>query len=174
MILRREIEPVGRIIKTHGIKGELNAEWLADVEPAELRCLIFDIDGIFVPFFLSSSRPRGTESYLLTFDGIDDERKAASLTGHDIYALRDELPEQQARDGFYADDLIGFATIANGKPLGTIEAYDDSTANVLFIVRRADGRQTYIPAAAEFIDSIDGEARTIAMTLPQEILTIND
>lgn len=175
MILRKELKPIGRIVKTHGIKGEINAEWHTDVNPDELRCIVIDIDGIFVPFFLRTARPRGTESYILAFDGIDDDRQATSITGHEIYALRHELPDGHSDDdSISADDITGFEIIANNSPLGTIESYDDSTANILFIVRQPNGKQTYIPAVDDFITGIDVNERTITMALPSEILTIND
>ena len=178
MIRSQEIEPVGRLIKPHGIKGELNALWTCDVAPGDLRCLVLPIDGIFVPFFLKGWRPRGSESYLLSFDGIDDEQQASALAGIEIYALREDLPEEENGpddddDGLYASDLVGYALIANGSPLGTVEDYDDSTANLLLLVTRPDGATVYIPAAGEFITDIDPDKQELHMELPDELITLN-
>lgn len=59
---------IGRVQRTHGIKGELNIE-LYDPDkavPSDFSCLIFDLDGTFVPFGTpsspSTSRARSTSS----------------------------------------------------------------------------------------------------------------
>ena len=75
-------------------------------------------------------------------------------------------------EGFYLDDLIGFTVIAGGAPVGEITDYDDSTDNVLFILRRPDGSEALIPASDDFIDSVDTQERTIAMTLPEGLLAL--
>ena len=77
MITRAEISPIGKFHKTHALKGELNA--VLDVE-ADLidtkRPLIVDIDGIFVPFYCDSVRPKGHFSSLVKLQGIDSEADA--------------------------------------------------------------------------------------------------
>ncbi len=56
--------------------------------------------------------------------------------------------------------------------MGEITDYDDSTDNVLFILRRPDGSEALIPASDDFIDSVDTQERTIAMTLPEGLLAL--
>lgn len=181
MIRRDEIKPIGYIVKTHGINGEVNVSWdIPDLEPEQLRCLIFDIDGIYVPFFIRSCRRRGADSHLLAFDGIDDDRAAADIAGHSVYALSSDIDAMYGDDhsgagddGFYADDLIGFTVIANGATAGTIDDYDDSTDNVLFVVATPDNRKILIPVADEFVIAIDPELHTIEMDIPSDLLTLN-
>lgn len=181
MIRRDEIKPIGYIVKTHGINGEVNVSWdIPDLEPEQLRCLIFDIDGIFVPFFAKSCRRRGADSHLLAFDGIDDDRAAADIAGHTVYGLNTDLDaiygadhSDDGDDGFYADDLIGFSVIANGESIGVIDDYDDTTDNVLFVVSSPDGRNILIPVADDFVTAIDQGRRVIEMDIPSELLTLN-
>lgn len=52
MITRNEIIEIGTFNKSHGVEGEISATFDCDVEAAGMfRCLICDMDGIFVPFF---------------------------------------------------------------------------------------------------------------------------
>ena len=107
MISRSETSVIGRIIKTHGINGEVVVNIDCDIDVAELSCIILDIDGILVPFFTESTRQRSTESILLKIDGIDNEIQAAEIVNHDIYAKKDELAFNEDEDGetgFYASD----------------------------------------------------------------------
>lgn len=181
MIKASEIAAVGSLLKPHGIKGEIVADLDQDIKPDKLRCIVLDIDGIFVPFFISGIRNGGSSSTLLTIDGITNENEAKELCGKEIYALKSDVPDVPSDDegGFYLADLIGFNVESeSGKVIGKIEDYDDSTSNVLLIVspqdkRAPDSVQLYIPLADEYITEIDAENRTIKMSLPSGLLDLN-
>lgn len=173
MILPDQLIPVGKIIKTHGINGELSATLDSEVDPDSLRCIVLIMEGIPVPFFIEQWRTRGTEAVLMNLEEVDTEDKARLLTGKDIYVFRDDLPEREPDEsGFYASDLIGWTLIADGAELGKIISFDDSTINILLIVENAGGKQFYIPVAEEFITSVDSENKTIEMNLPTGLLEI--
>lgn len=175
MITEGEITEIGRFNQPHGIKGEINAIISDGVELDDLSCIVLDIDGIFVPFFISGVRQRGAQSYLVTVDGIDNERKAMSIANKTIYALSEEVAEEDIddEDGFYAEDFIGFGISTDDGALnGTITDVDDSTENVLFIVTADNGKTHLIPVAEELITEIDTDARHITVELPSGLLEI--
>ena len=58
--------------------------------------------------------------------------------------------------------------------IGEISDINDSTQNILFIVKMPDGKELMIPVADEFILSIDLENETVNTDIPSEILTLND
>lgn len=64
MITKDEISAVGTLQKTHALKGELNmlldidSEYLTSGNPA-----IIEIDGIYVPFYAESVRPKGASLF---------------------------------------------------------------------------------------------------------------
>ncbi len=179
MIRQEEISAVGKLQKTHALRGELNilldidAEYLEAGNPA-----ILDIDGIFVPFYAQSIRPKGSFSYLVKFQGVDSEFEAKKLVNKTVYALRDKLKEYlaEAGDDEYAlyDDLIGWSVEdTEAGRIGTIVDIDTNTENELFIVETPDGDTVYIPLTEDFIEKIDEDARTIIMTLPDGLIDIN-
>lgn len=172
MICDRDLKAVGKLLKPHGINGEIVASLTCDVDLEALSCIILDIDGIFVPFFLTGVRPKSSETDLVSIDGIENERQSAALCGRVMYALASDLPAHDADGdgGFYADDLVGYDVVANGSFLGKITALEDSTANYLFIIEKADGSGCLIPVADEFIDDINTEIRTVYMDVPEELL----
>jgi 16S rRNA processing protein RimM len=51
-------------------------------------------------------------------------------------------------------------------PLGTVDAVDDSTPNILFQVRDG-GRERIIPANPEWITRVDRKNRTLMYNLPE-------
>lgn len=174
----KDLVRIGRLVKPHGIKGEINASVDVDgVDLSALRCIVVEVEGIPVPFFIDSVRQRSHSSVLLTIDGITDENAAAELCGADYHALAEDLPDEadtEDEDGFYASDLAGYSVVtADGNELGMIDDVEDSTANVLFIVSTPDGGTLYIPVAEEFIDNIDCESKRITMTLPEGMVQLN-
>lgn len=173
MIPRSSLSSVGTFVKPHGIHGELSAD--TDLAPEQIRaltCVFVYIDGLAVPMFIEAVRPRGHGALLLTIDGIDDERKAKTLAGKEIFVLDSELPEDDADDdaAFYLEDLQGYTVTdrvdGNDIAVGTVTGYDDSTANVLLEVTDAAGRTLHIPVADELVLDIDDHHRIITMNLP--------
>jgi 16S rRNA processing protein RimM len=170
MIREQDIEAIGHVTKTHGIHGELNITLDDGIEPDELKCLIFDMDGIYVPFFVTSCRTRGSQSWLVKLDGYDSEAAATMFVGKTIYAEADELESDEVDedDGFYADSFVGWEMVDadSGKVIGRIEDLDLSTENVLFVVDRPDGNTLLVPVAEEFFAAIDPDNQRVTMDLP--------
>lgn len=173
MIKIEDITKIGQLVKPHGIKGEITATIDYDIDLTELKCIIVNVDGIFVPFFINDERPKSSETVILTIDGVTDDSMAKQLCGTDYYALNSDLDFSDAPDneGGYVSDFIGYTIVDSaGNSIGTITDYDDSTANVLFIVRRLDDVIVYIPVADEFIDAINPGSKTVTMSLPEGLI----
>lgn len=182
MISESEIMEIGTIQKPHGVKGEINVTLSGpDIDLEALRCIVIDIDGIFVPFFIDSIRPRSQSSVLIHIDGIDSDAQAKELCGKSIHALRSDLRQmgldlsENTEEGFYLSDLVGFSISANGGSLkGIVEDFDDTTENLLLIVSTVQNKKSYLPFVEEFIDDIDFENRKIEMTLPEGLIDLNN
>lgn len=179
MIKEEEISAVGKLQKTHALKGELNV--MLDIDPEYLEegnPAIIDIDGIYVPFYAESIRTKGSFSYLVKFEGIDSEFEAKKLVNKTIYARKDKLKEymEENYDEDYTlyDDLIGCTIVDTEKgEIGKVVEIDSNTENELFIVERPDGDTVYIPLTEDFIDEIDEDSKTIRMNLPDGLLDLN-
>lgn len=179
MITEEEITSVGKLLKTHGLKGELNM--LLDIDPGYLEegnPAVLDIDGIYVPFYTDSLRTKGSFSYLVKFEGIDSETEARKLVNKSIFALRDRLKEFMLEnyDEEYAlyDDLIGWTIedVEAGE-IGKVVEIDTNTDNELFIVETPEGKTVYIPLTEDFIEKMDEEGKRVLMRLPDGLLDIN-
>lgn len=177
MILRTDITEAGVFNKPHGIKGEISATLDFDIDLSAVRCIVMDVDGIFVPFFIASVRPKTAETYLITIDGIDSEQKARTLTGKSFYVLNSDIPDDDdadGEDGFYVADLVGYTLVdSEAGEVGEITDYNDATSNLLLIVTTPDGNEVYIPVADEYIDEIDPDTSTLHTTLPSGIIDLN-
>lgn len=179
MILRNDLIEIGKYNKTHGINGELSATLLCDIDVVrEFSCLISEIDGIYVPFFVTNLRKKNSQTALLSFgDSFKTEDDAKILVNKDIFVLKTEYSKCCQESDEYDEDypldfFIGFKIVdENSNLIGEIVDIEDSTQNVLFVVVSASSNQEInIPAVEDFIIEIDEENQIIKMELPEGLL----
>ena len=169
MIRKEDVFKIGRLGKSHGVKGDISFPFDDDVfDRVEADYLILDIDGILVPFFIEEYRFRNNTTAIIKFEGVDSQERARELTGCDVYFPR-ELADS-AEDGLPWSAIVGFdiLEVKSGKVIGRIASIDDSTLNILFCLE--DGR--LIPATDDLITAIDQQARTITMHIPEGLLEL--
>lgn len=181
MIKECDIFPAGTLIKPHGVKGEIVAQLDRDVDIKQARCIVINIDGIYVPFFLDEIRMRSTNSLLIHIDGINSESATKMLCGNNIYLLKSDFADYGQNtyedDGFYLSDLIGFMVVTpEGQRIGRIIDFDDSTDNVILMVAAVEDRSdsiSYIPIADELVEDIDMDKHEIIMIVPSGLIGLN-
>ena len=178
MISREELIEIGCFNKPHGVAGELSATVDVDAEVLqELSCIVTDINGIYVPFFINACRAKTAQTALLTIDGINNEVEAARLVNHNIYALKRDfsrmMQDDEMEDGYPLDFFIGFQLVTtDGKRVGEITDVDDQTENAIFIVN-SNGSEVLVPASDDLIEEIDEESKEIVVDLPDGLLELN-
>lgn len=169
MIKQEDVYKIGRLGKTHGVRGEISFLFDDDVfDRVEADYLILDIDGILVPFFIDEYRFKSDANAIVKFDGIDTQERARELTGIDVFFPRCLAEGDDSAISWSA--IVGFDVIDadTGISVGRIASVDDSTLNILFCLD--DGH--LIPASEDLITAIDQQARTIAMHLPAGLLDL--
>ena len=169
MIKQEEVYKIGRLGKSHGVRGEVSFLFDDDVfDRVDADYLILDIDGILVPFFIEEYRFRSDTTALMKFEGIDSQERARELTGCDVYFPRNLAASDD--DSISWSAIVGFGIIdaSTNKSVGRIASIDDSTLNILFCLE--DGH--LIPASEDLITQIDQQARTITMHLPAGLLDL--
>ncbi|MBQ6200318.1 MAG: 16S rRNA processing protein RimM [Prevotella sp.] len=169
MIKQEEVYKIGRLGKSHGVRGEVSFLFDDDVfDRVDADYLILDIDGILVPFFIEEYRFRSDTTALMKFEGIDTQERARELTGCDVYFPRNLAASDD--DSISWSAIVGFDIIdaSTEKSIGRIASIDDSTLNILFCLE--DGH--LIPASEDLITQIDQQARTITMHLPAGLLDL--
>ena len=169
MIREEEVFQIGKLGKTHGVKGEISFLFDDDVfDRVDADYLILKIDGILVPFFIEEYRFKSDSNALMKFEGIDTQEQARDLTGTDVYFPR-SLADSD--DGTLTwSVLVGFDIIDadSERTVGRIASVDDSTLNILFCLD--DGR--LIPASEDLIIAVDQQARSLTMHIPAGLLEL--
>ncbi len=122
MITREEISLIGKFNKPHGINGEISATINAPLDVKEdCSCIVCDIEGIFVPFFINEVRRKSQDNLLITVDGINNEQDAMTLVNRDIYALsRDYNAAIANEDELPVNFFTNFKTVINSDYKGSI------------------------------------------------------
>ena len=169
MIKEENIYQIGRLGKTHGVRGEISFLFDDDVfDRVDVDYLILKVDGIFVPFFIEEYRFKSDSNAIIKFEDIDTQERARELTGADVYFPR-SLAENDDENLSWPV-LVGFDIIeaSSGRTVGRIASVDDSTLNILF--RLDDGR--LIPASENLITAIDQQTRTLTMHIPEGLLDL--
>lgn len=187
MIEEKDIIEAGKFLKPHGLKGELNAvlEYPAEILESDYP-LIVSMDGIFVPFYAESVRPKGHFSSLIKLQGVDSVEEARKFVNHNFYFRRSDVAEflnMDVEDIQTEDDFVGYKVYdKNLGYLGVVEELDASTENVLLLVRPEsdddeEAELLYIPFNDELIDNIEEDEETgegeIHFDLPKGILDLN-
>ena len=165
---------IGRLGKTHGVKGELAFHFTDDVfDRVEADYVFVETEGLQVPFFFEEYRFRNDDTALVKFEGIDTANRAAQFTGCDVYFPRELCDDNDGELSW--SEIVGF-TIRddNNTSVGTVTAVDLSTINTLFEVLTPDGSTILLPANDDLITDIDREHKVITMTLPEGIMEVNE
>ena len=170
MITKNDLFKIGKLQKTHGIKGELMLVFdeisYADID---VDFYFFEIESTFVPFFIEEITFSDDTRARVKFEDIENEPKAAQFSNTDIYIHKQNIPET-------ADNLIGWNYFIGYKvvdqqknELGIIDRVDTSTINNLFILNQ-ENEEVLIPATENFIVDTDHKNKIIFMDLPEGLL----
>ena len=172
MIERKELVIAGKILKPHGIKGELTV--CPDnpfVDISEIPYIVCCMEGIHVPFFVENVRSKGNTTFIIKLENINSEEKAKSVSGLDFFCSKDLLEESQKGNEhavFSWRELIGYqvedAALGN---IGEITDVDDSTQNILFCITSVSGEEVLVPANQDFIVDLQSEEMKIILNLPE-------
>ncbi len=162
---------IGKVLKTHGVKGEVRIELLTD-HPGRFAKLAR----------VTLSSPRGEEREcavlsvkyldgkpLLSFEGYESPEKARQLNGWFI-----QVPEEQAvplpEGQYYWFELIGMEVESeSGVKLGRITDIFQTGSNDVYVMK-AGRREVYLPATKDVIRQVDRKARRMVIHVMDGLL----
>lgn len=166
-----ELVTIGRIVKPHGINGEVAVDVLSDV-PGRLDAgAEVQVAGRRVA--IAASRPHQGR-LLLRFDHVTDRSGAELLRGLEVEAPPVDLSETET---YFAHELIGMTVVDDDeRTLGEVSALVELPAAAeydLLEVARADGSTWLLPAVDDFVEideDADGNERLRVTDPPEGLL----
>ena len=174
MIRKEDLIEIGKILKTHGVKGEMtllfNKEGYADVET---EFYFFLLDGLYVPFFVEVFRFSSNDSAIVKIDEIGTVEEAATYNDTLIFLPKELLKniEKEPQEQSEWEQFIDYSVLdEHNKLIGIIQSVDSSTMNVLFVVIDDKNQEILIPATTDFIIEVDSNKKELHLSLPEGLL----
>lgn len=143
---------IGKIVNTHGIKGEIRI--ISDFEKK---------DKVFIkgmPIYIGRKKEKEViASYrhhknfeMITMEGYTDINQVLRYKGLYVYIKKEDL---KLEDGEYLEtDLIDLIVIVDNEEKGIITDIRDSGHNK-FLVIKTESKEVFIPYQKEFIGNVD-------------------
>ena len=158
---------VGRVIRPHGVRGEVSVAVLTDVpgrfDPGNRLLLAREEGGAAETVEVAFQRPHKS-GVVVRFTGIEDRDRAEELRGAWLEVERSAVPAAPPGT-YYHYELLGCRCFDGGRELGEVVDLAEDGGGLLLIV--ADGeRRVPVPFVASFLREIDVAAGRIELELP--------
>ena len=147
----------GKIVNTHGIKGEIKVEpWCDSPEAFAALRRVFLKNGQEFACYRVVRASVFKQHVIVGLEGISDVDSAAVLKGQTLYAAREDfhLPEGTC----FIADLIGLPVIddGTGKEYGKLKEVINRGASDIYVIDTPDGERM-MPAVTEFVKRVDDQ-----------------
>ena len=168
---------VGRVVKAHGITGEVVVEVRTD-----------DPDTRFAPGTQLRAQPRGggpAKAYvvdsarehsgklLVRLSGVGDRNAAEALRGSVFLVDTDDLPPIDDPDEFYDHQLEGLRVVtADGHVVGNVNEVLHTAAGELLSVTSETGAEVLVPFVSAIVTEVSLQSKTIEIDPPDGLLEI--
>ncbi len=166
---------LGKVIKAHGLKGEIGVQSYADspLLYARLKRIYLQLPGCshLRPYFISSYREHN-RLVLLQLESILTRSQAKSCLGLQVYVRKRDLPRKDPQE-VYLQELAGFDVfLPSGVRIGTIQQASRQMGQELWSIQDQAGQEVLFPAAEPFVHSLDLENKTAVIEPPPGLLEI--
>ena len=163
---------VGRVVKAHGITGEVVVEIRTD-----------DPDARFTPgggrggertFSVESVRDHAGR-LLIRLAGVADRNAADELRGTVFIVDTADLPAIDDPDEFYDHELEGLRVVTvEGAAVGVIrEVLHTAAGELLSVKAEPDGREVLVPFVSAIVTSVSRDTGTVVIDPPDGLLNLD-
>lgn len=151
---------VGKIVGTHGIKGEVRIQPWADSGEFLLGFKKFYYNDGAAHYDVRQARVH-KNIVIAKLSGVDTVEQADLLRNRVLYIDRKDANLPEGR--YFIQDLIGLRVIDadSGEEYGVINDVFSTLANDIYSVHSADGKDYLVPAIDQILAGTDLEAGTV-------------
>jgi len=163
----------GKIIKPHGIRGEVSVESYLD-SPSLFCGSVFVQRGKKEPVaYTATSQRTHQDRVLIQFKEVQDRNLAEELRNSLILIPKQKLAEPEPGE-VYVHDLIGLEVFdaESFEHIGIISEISLNAGQEIWFIETPDGKEILFPAAPEFVEDIDLEAGKCVIRPPEGLLDI--
>lgn len=168
-----DLKLLGKIVATHGIRGQLKVasfsgefDTLLSLESVVLK----GKDGMMETFPVARATVHHNR-VLISLTPFTNINEVLHLVGYELYAHRDQFPPLEEGE-FYWCDLIGLQVVTeNGAAIGRLDSILPTGSHDVYVVRGAD-REYLIPAVEDVVVQVDLAAGTMTVSPPEGLLDL--
>ncbi len=155
--MKKEFLECGRVVSTHGVRGELNLQPWCDAQELAEHIRTFYLDEGAVAHQATSVRSHKS-MLILKLVGIETIEQANTLRGRVLWLRRQDLP--LAEGEYFIQDLLGLEVrdADDGHLYGELCDVTHTGANDVYHIRFADGSLHLIPAIRQVVIETDIDA----------------
>ena len=157
---------IGKLQRTHGVKGEIVMEVMTDFPEKILPGNIVYIGSKQQPYEVATVRPTA-DKILISFKGLIDCDQV-SILRNQIVSIKTEDANQLPEGEFYHHEIIGMTVFEeNDQLVGSISEILITGANDVYVINKENGEELLLPAIREAVLSIDCQSRKMVVKLPE-------
>jgi 16S rRNA processing protein RimM len=167
---------VGRVVKAHGVTGEIVVEVRTD-DP-EMRFAPGTIlrakasDHRERNYIVEAVRPHGSR-LLLRLAGVADRDAADALRGSLFVIDSEHLPPIDEPDTYYDHQLEGLLVRTTaGRDIGTVAEVLHTMAGELLVVNRGQTGELLVPFVSAIVTSVSLDSRIVEIDPPEGLLEL--
>ncbi|PLR97298.1 ribosome maturation factor RimM [Bacillus sp. T33-2] len=158
---------VGKIVNTHGIRGEvrvISRTDFADERYQPGNTLYLFMPGSDEPLELTVNSHRTHKSFnLLTFEGYDNVNQVEKMKGG-ILKITESQQGELEEDEFYFHQIIGcFVKTIDGTEVGKVTEILTPGANDVWVVKNEAGKEILIPYIEDVVKKVDVNEKVIVI-----------
>jgi 16S rRNA processing protein RimM len=156
MIPEKDLIPIGRVIKPHGVKGKIKAEYFGEAfDHFSLRQEVFmeDSKGRLQTYEIMEANPQPSR-VILRLKGIETIEKAQPLVGKEILIDKKALPKLEEGEYYWFEILGMRVETEEGRNIGRVKQIFPTGANDVYVIEGKRG-EIFLPATDEVIRGVD-------------------
>lgn len=167
---------VGKIVNTHGIRGELKVVPQTDFTdirfaPGSRLVLTDEQMKVRLPVVVETGRQQ-KNVFLVKFSGWNDINQVEKYKGWLLKVAEDQLVDLQQGE-YYHYQIIGCQVITEeGEELGDVTEILSPGANDVWVVSRPKGKPLLIPVIDDVLVNVDIENKKIIVRLMEGLLDL--
>ena len=168
---KEKLVPVGKIIKPHGIKGELKFFLYNNDSSIFLKNNIniwLDFDNKFI--FHEVESIKGSNVKIIKIKKIDNRDAAKLFSNKKLFILRKDFPKIE-KENFYLNDIINFKVFDNSKEIGFVSDILSLPGGNIMVIS-CFGKEVLVPLVDKYTEFFDFDDNVVFMKNIQEFIKL--
>lgn len=161
--MRNQILEAGKIVNTHGLRGEVKIlPWVDDIKLFEKLSAFYLDQEKKTKITISHVRFQNT-TIIAQIEGVADINEAEKYKNKSLYIEREHLGEPP-KGRYYICDLIGVQVLdETGHELGILKEVTTAGSANVYVVKREHQKDLLLPAVPDVVKSVDIDANKMVV-----------